>query len=600
MFKKTAILITVCALCSTASAAKTLERSEIVRIFRILTSTQAKTWIQAGTINAIHTEYRAPKNTDANEINNEIAQQIQQYTANPLKRELTEQLRQMRIQATPFNVTYKLSNEYTMKSAVTVTYDGDRFHWQIDVDQRTDSIKPEASLADNFLTDNFKLFCNQSRIFAWNGQNYIEYIRPINHAIITQQRWPVNGPLTAAVIPWGRGNYTYEKLIVAQTSATQTQSNGQTEINLTITNDAGQETFTLDPTRNYVVTFYSQIKPEGTTKIHQYTDYQLIAGSWCPGNIIMESYDTTGKLRASDTWQFNSITADTPTDESFSVQFDHDALIEDYFLGPDEKPLQYRLSSDTPLAQKVNFEELIKYRRDILTAQRSYNQNCATAALKYVCDKLGSNQPLRNLSKIVHGRQKTTTLYQTQQYAQNAGLHALAVRTDIQTLKNLTGYHAILHLPRTNHLVVLGEINAESITLIDLTEDNFYYTRPIECFNSAWDGIALLIADKPITTQPAWAMIDTATTKNLKASGQACTNLLQSASTSPCILVDGVCTSGYTVVYERYGCETAPCGTCSMSSMTKSKESDCEHDIDDPTECITVGDWTYSYMSACS
>ena len=73
-----------------AFADRQLERAEILQIFEKLTVQPRKTWIPGGTIEATHEEYRAPKTTNLNEINNQINKEIQEYQSNPNKRELTE------------------------------------------------------------------------------------------------------------------------------------------------------------------------------------------------------------------------------------------------------------------------------------------------------------------------------------------------------------------------------------------------------------------------------------------------------------------------------------------------------------------------------
>ena len=71
------ILLTIFLLLSSSGvlfADRGLERTEILQIFQQLTSQPQKTWIPAGTIQASHEEYKAPKTTDLNEINNQIKQ----------------------------------------------------------------------------------------------------------------------------------------------------------------------------------------------------------------------------------------------------------------------------------------------------------------------------------------------------------------------------------------------------------------------------------------------------------------------------------------------------------------------------------------------
>ena len=138
-----------------AFADRPLERAEILQILQEVTGQPRKTWIPAGTIEATHEEYKAPQTTDPNEINGQIAEKVQEYQANPNKRERAETLQKMRLDAIPFNIRYRLSNEYTMSSTSVVRFDGARFYWEINVDSRTDSVKPGKDLAGNFMTEQF-------------------------------------------------------------------------------------------------------------------------------------------------------------------------------------------------------------------------------------------------------------------------------------------------------------------------------------------------------------------------------------------------------------------------------------------------------------
>ena len=129
-----------------AFADRQLDRTEILQIFQKLTSQPRKTWIPAGTIEATHEEYRAAKVTDPNEIERQIKERVQEYQNNPNKHELTENLQKMKLDAIPFDVRYQLSNEYTMNSTVVVRFDGERFYWEINMQSRRDSVKPDKNL----------------------------------------------------------------------------------------------------------------------------------------------------------------------------------------------------------------------------------------------------------------------------------------------------------------------------------------------------------------------------------------------------------------------------------------------------------------------
>ena len=142
MKKSISIVLTII-LCLTtfAFAEKQLEKSEILEILAVLTANPQKVWIQSGTIEATHEEYRASTTTDANKINSRIAEEVQAYKDNPNKIQLTEKLQQMKLEAIPFNTRYKLANEYTMNSTVIVKVDGEKFYWEINVGSRADSVK---------------------------------------------------------------------------------------------------------------------------------------------------------------------------------------------------------------------------------------------------------------------------------------------------------------------------------------------------------------------------------------------------------------------------------------------------------------------------
>lgn len=602
MIRQILTSITVIALCSTALAQRELDRTEILQIFETLTSQPQKTWIPSGTIQAQHHEHEASQTTDDNEIESRIAEAVQAYLGNPDKIELTEGLQQMRLEAIPFNIRYKLSNEYTMDSDVIVKSDGDRFYWEINVDSRTDSVNPGAELEDNFLTEQFDLSCNQKRVFAWDGQRYITYFSPVNHAIITETPGRVNGPLTAGVITWGYGRYSLENLSDANSAAVETEVDGQMQIQLTVTNSDRQETFVLDPAKNYALKRYLADLPNNSSVLHIYDSYQSINGNWCPGSILIERYDTTAqpqRLVAQDIWDFVSISTETPQPSSFEVDYEIDTFIEDFCFG--DEPLRYHYSNpEQPPVSSVDTDELMMYRLMVVNAGDKWN--CATASLKYVCDKLGVSQSLENLSQIVHGAARNTTLSEMQQFTESVGLNGIAVKTDIETLKDLSSYKVIVHLPMQNHFAVLGDIDSQYVRLIDLSSNNFYFRRSVDCFNSVWDGTAFLVANGPIAAERKFAMIDKAALGEITGSGgggERCNYQCSGSGNSPCQFVGGSCGGTHTIYYARTCCGWATSGSCSESSMIYMKKEPC---IEDPytSDCVGNGNWTSYYMLACN
>ena len=606
MIKKTSILLTVLILCSTVLANRELERAEVLQIFETLTSQPKKTWIPSGTIEAMHEEYRTPRITDTNEIDRRIAEEVQAYLADPNKLELTDELQTMRLEAIPFNVRYSLSNEYTMSSNVIVKFDGNRFHWEINIDSRTDTIKPTADLAGNFLTREFDLNCNQKRVFAWNGRKYTTYFRPVNHAIITDAPGRVNGPLTAGIIPWGYGRYSYANLSRVNSTAVEIESDGQTEIQIAVTDGDRQETFILDPVDMYVLKHYSAYLGSTLLVVHIYDNYQSIAGNWCPGNILIEKYDTTEtlhKLMTRDIWNFTSVSGDTPEPAGFDVTYETDAFIEDFSLGGG--PLQYRYPNpELPPLSRIDTDELMMQRFMIASAGSEYAQNCATASLKYVCDRLGLPQSLKNLGCLVNGRRKSTTLLQMQQFAQSLGLNTFPLKTDIETLKGLSDYQVIVYLPQRNHFVVLADVDAEFIRIIDLDNNRFYYRQSPGCFESAWDGTALIVANEPIELKGQFTKIDNeGLGKIVGAAGcnEQCNTSCSNSNEIPCPPPFGIlCGGKHYVYYLRTCCGTATSGNCSENSMVYKRSESC---ISDPNSfdvsCIGNGDWTSYTMQAC-
>ncbi len=584
-----------------AFADRQLDRSEILQIFGKLTSQPRNTWMPAGTIEARHEEYRAPKTTDLNEINNRIDEKIKEYQSNQNKRKLTENLQKMGLDAVPFdtipfNVRYRLSNEHTMNSTVVVRFDGNRFYWEINVDSRTDSVKPGADLEDNFMTKQFDLDWNTRRIFAWDGVKYTTYFQPGNHATIdTTGSTPhvVNGPLTAGVIPWGYGYYTYQNLSAARSSAVEENIDGQNQIHLTLNNPDGSEmVFVMDPVKDYAVTSYL-INGLDTIFSKHYGNYQLVSGNWVPTNILIERYDAwTNKLLASDFWNFTRIRGEAPMPWSFNIEYEADTLIE-YRSNVTAKPAMYRYS------HTVDTDMLLAKRLAYAASEGTQPQNCATAALKYAASQLGKAVTDQQLAQLVCKPDTTTNLFAMKQFAQDLGLHCRAVKLDIKTLKNLDGCEVIQHIPKKNHFVVLEGIDNEYVCSIDLANDNFYYRTDLRCGGMDWTkGTALLVSNTPIEGK-----FDDIDDVELRAiiggSGYSCTNLLQEYDVVYCDEVGVMCGGYFEEYYTRYGCKSATSGTCSSSRMISSAESPCIDDIYDLYACDITGEWTCYYMRAC-
>ena len=583
-----------------AFADRELDRTETLQIFQELTSQPRNTWIPAGTIEATHEEYRAPKTTDPNEINNRISEKIQAYQSNPDKPELTENLQKMKLDAMPFNVRYRMSNEHTMNSTVTVRFDGDRFYWEINVQSRTDSVKPNKDLAGNFMTNHFNLGWNAKRISAWDGEIYTTYCLPVNHAMVDSTGGTshvVNGPLTAGIIPWGHGYYTYDNLAAIESSAIEKEVAGQMQIHLTLNNSNGSEmVFVMDPQKDYAVISYS-ITGRGTSVTSkQYSNYQLVSGNWVPTTILVERYEAgSNRLLARDLWDISSIDGNVPEVYSFNVEYEDDALIE-YSSYITDESLMYRYSkmADTDL--------LLAERLAFAASEGSQSQNCATAALKYAVSKLGMEVTDSQLAQLVSEPNNDTSLYAMKQFAQDLGLFCRAVKTDIQTLKDLEGCEVILHIPGKNHFVVLGGIDNEYVWTIDLADSQFYYRTDLNFYGMDWtEGTALIISNQSIEPQGSFTEIDDVQLNSITGSaGYKCILPLQNYNVIYCTYIGGECMGYYEEYPKRRGCQAAETGTCNNRVLLRYKESPCIEDPFDPFACDITGVWTSYYMWACS
>jgi len=602
IMKKTLIILLASVFCSTVIADRELDESEILNILTELTQSPTKSWISSGSIEATHTEYRASQITNVDEINLHITQETQAYRDNPDKIQKTEELQAMMLEAIPFNVRYKLSNEYTMTSTVTIKVDCEKFYWQINVVSRTDFVKKPEELKDNFLTDEFDLGCNTERIFAWNGQEYVTYFKPVNHAIITDTPSGVNGPLTAGVIHWGYGNYTPENLSRTDLVGLETEINGQKQIQLTVLRTDGlQGTFILNPSYDYAVEQYSAHLPNNTFVLQFYDDYRQVAGKWCPGSILIEKYDTTQnphRLIARDIWDFTSFDDQKPSSISFEVSYEIYTYIEDFSFGIE--PLRYFYSAPLPPSvKKVDTDELIWQRLVMVSA--TSKQNCATASLKYVCDKSGIDCPPEILSHMVYGKRSVTSLAQMKQFVEHLGLDAWAARFDIETLKSLSNYQVIIHLPDREHFVVLGDIDDKHIGLIDLSSNRLYDRYSIDSFNSIWDGMALVVSRNPVKRVGNFITLDNIQLDKIVGAcpnGEQCNTSCSGSGDSPCQEIGGDCGGTHTIYYSRTCCGSATAGACLDSEMVCKKSENCG--LDENLDCTGEGNWTTSKMLACN
>jgi hypothetical protein len=589
------VLLTIVAssfLTTVAWGQRTLSSAETQQILQQLTSHPRSTWVPAGTIQATHQEYGAPKTTDPTTIRSEIDKAVQEYQNNPNKRELTASLQKMALDAIPFNVRYKLANEYTMGSRVTVRYDHGRFYWEINVDSRQDSVQPDATLAANYMTRQFNLNWNQRRVFAWDGQKYTTYTASGNRATVDaagKLQRAVTGPLTAGLIPWGYSRFSLANLAAAQVSAKQNAA-GMIEMTLVFA-DGYSPSLTLDPAKAYAVTKATLTAPGGSVVIYTCSGYQSVAGNWVPSTVTIERQNSNPDSQAptSEQWTFTSVSAAVPAPGSFDVPLGVNTLVE--YASPVTASTAVYIQSNM-----ADTDELLAQHLAYAAAKGSRSQNCATAALQQVASGFGKSISASALAGLV-GPNGCTTLYDLKRLAQSQGLYCRAVKTDLAALANLKGAKAILHIPGKNHLVVLNQADDRYVWLIDLSNKKFYYRQSVDFFPMEWsEGTALLLSDRPISG-PSNELGDAKLKDILGGDGWACNDLLQNEDWSYCFWAIRGCGGYYTYYYERWGCGPALSGSCSEEPMIASQQIIC---IDDPIyTCTLYGEWTYYYMYAC-
>ncbi len=586
----------------------TTEKTDAQDILKQLTNQPRQTWIKAGTIEGNHYRERTPITTDMAKIQAKIEKAVLKYDQNTNKREQTAQLQNDKRAAIPFNVKYNLANKYTMSSHEVVKYDGSRFYWEISIDSYTDTVKPDATDAANPMVDKFDSKANATRIFAWDGQKYTTYSKEGGQAVIDASGRlgtpGVNGPLTAGLIPWGTGKFSYERLLSADVSITE--NNGKS-VGLMITHNDGSTTeVTLDPSKAYAVTS-ATLTTGGFSVSYICSGYESVAGQWVPSSVIINRQNDSitiddidddiddienigGRIATHEVWSNIKVTETSkPSLSSFSVPLALDTTVE--YVSPVMASSALYVNS-----YETDTDELLAQRLAYGAAEGLRPQNCATAALQHVASGFGkpvSNAALANLV----GSDGNTNLYDLKQAARSLGLYTRVVNTDLAGLETLGTVKAILHIPGKKHFVVLDRVDDQNVWLVDLSSRRFYHRQSVHFFPLEWTGgTALLVSDRPISGQ--FAEIPDAGLKDIMGGlGYTCTRLIQEEDYFGCIYMSGMCYGTYMYYWERYGCEQAESGTCPQPPMVRMQESPCIPDL--IYECTLTFEWFYYYMRAC-
>ncbi len=568
-------------------------------LFKTLAANFKSTWIQSGTMEAVHEEYRAPKTTDENTILSEISRKIEEYVSNDNKAEVAEYLQKMALEAIPFNIRYHMSNEYTMKTTKILKYDGKRYYYDIKVDSRVDSVKVPDELKSNHKIDQFNLTWNGRRILCDDGEKNTMYTPGVNHAFVSSSENFQNGSLSLlikGIIPWGYGSLTYDNLIKMESSAVAKTVDGHSEIHLTLINKDGSESiFVLAPEKGYAPISWVTNKADSKT-INLYSDYKFVSDSWIPTSIVIEKFDKTQKLLEGDYITISKISGEVPSPSSFVVDFMPNTLIE-YRYDITKPDLQYFYSNT------ANSDLLLAERMAYMEAEGKQLQNCATSTLQYAALKLGKNILSSQLSDLVNPDDMKTSMKDMKKYAESKGLYCKAVTTDLQTLKNLSGCQVILHLPEKNHYVLLDRIDENYVWIIDLTKDNFYYRANAGLYGMEWtEGTALLVSNQSIALPSGATEIPDAHLVGYTGGlGYSCTYLIQNSLKISCpYMIGGNCYGISEVIFRRIGCELAESGMCADEFRIEKYTFRCVVHPLDPNMCVwDLGTLVIYYLLSC-
>lgn len=585
-----------------ALANRVLSQNEILDILGTLTSQPRDAWLSVGTVLARHTEYQPARITDPAELERQIAQETLDYINNPNKPEVDADLQKMRLEAMPFNVRYKYGNEFTMTTDEEVRYDGSRYYWDIEVTRRNDSIMPPNN--STFMYEFFDLEANGRRTYVWDGEKHTEYSRPIKMAatFVTGSRNSslLGSPLSAGIIPWGYGVYTFDELKKTTLSAVQVDNGGHSEIQLNVLYANGLSLYmVLETALQYAVSDCMITLPGGAIVLQSYDNFELINSQYIPKTIHIERHDASSRLVAREDWEFTTINTQVPSAEAFKVVLENKTTVE-HHSPLYSHTLRYEVTASD--GADISPDTLLNERLALVTNQSDTLRNCATLSLKYAAKRLGRSFSDQQLAAIVSGPNHRSSLYALRNVARGLGLNAKAVKTNFKQLKQLRqsgNLQAILHIPGQDHFVLLGGFDSEGVQIIDLTSDLFLYHRELGQLGADWaEGVALLVSNDAINGPNE--LNDTELLTITGGAGYSCSVLLQSEHVVFCpIPVGGMCNGNYEQWYERWGCGSAPTGSCSRVKKERYISWPCIIDPLNPSACMTAGTGTKYYMLAC-
>lgn len=527
---------------------------------------------------------------------------LKQLTDSPRRQWLS----QGKIQAR--HLEYYADENRVRESTETIYHDGSRMRLDVLLNEEQST---ETSFPNSFsgqLNQDFKL--NQSRIFLWDGQKSIQYYKSADYAVVTagQDTDPMAscGPMTAGIVPWGYGDFTYWVLMSQSPKAYEQYSDNQLQIVLEYTNETTTPhinvTFVLDPSKSNAVLSYT-IENELALLRQMYQGYLKIGDQWSPTKVLIERFDKrsgTAKLLSYEDWQFNVIDAETPSEDIFSVQYKNGTTVELHPAGG-IKTFLYdasdRIDISTILADKIS----------LLGADQN-SVNCATAAIGYIARRFSKELQQENLAQVISSDTQKTTLYDMKKTLEEAGLNCMAVTTDLDTLGKIKNCEIILHLALTNHYVILDHLDSDGAWIIDLTNRQFFSKQKIDNLMQEWNnGTALLVSDTvitpPLDATFRYLEIDKMTQIQGGDFGTySCTEQIQTSRHVLCSDAIGgfLCSGMYYIFEERRGCiEDENGGTCVGEKKISYRYSHCDNNAYSQKSCTKSVIWTSRYIRAC-
>lgn len=531
-----------------------LDQSEVAALLQTLTQTPKRTWLPAGTIRTKYLEFRAGEETA--------------YESEELFR-----------------------------------FDGRRFYWDIQLlDPPADAVELRVERPDHQ--------GNKHRIFAYDGQAYTRYYKSSDYAVVVMDQpgggTQLYGPFTAGVIPWGLGAFTLPKLSVRSPAAAEYLDAGQRRIRLTLAaggDDMPFETVVvLDPDKQYVPCSYS-LRTAAALIQQRYGDFRQIGQTWVPFIVTVERFDLrtpNPALVSYEDWRFLSVDAQAPTG-AFSASFAQGTVVE---LQPSGQMKSFMYHA----ADGVDIPRLLEEKIMTLSAQNTSKPNCAASAVTHIARRFSKPVPVVQAAAAPSPDAQgvpLTSLAAVKDSLEGAGLHCVAVKTDIDSLAGFKNYGVILHFPGVKHYVVLDRIENGEAWTVDLTSRKFYWKRPIAELLADWTGgVALLVSDGPILLSGQVEFLSTEQLGNIFGGSQigySCTDLIQESQDVLCPEpVGGMCGGAYYRIWERFGCqEDTSGGTCIGQKMIGYDYAYCMNDSYNPGLCMVTDRWYSRYIRAC-